>query len=646
MSFSIRGALLCFYFLASSPLFLTARLAAEEIILEPQVGFHGLFWLGHPFPLRVDVSNLGRPVEGTLEVTVWKRGPSKGVGLYPFYYKRELFLSARSRKVVQFTVDPDSLSRPLTVRFSSSRDRVTKEVDLRRHFSPSPVILVLTESSVSLSIPVPADSQSPVVSLSLEHLPSDARAYRGVSAIIFYEQSLRDLSRSQTVALEAWLSSGGRILVLGGMQVALYQEPAMSRLLPVRVRGLKRVSSLPGLEKTYGKRISSDGLLVQDASFVHGRVMIEENGTPLLVEMIKGKGKVLYVALDVGRPPVSRWEGLPLLFRDLLGNHEVRTPTLQASWDDAVFAQLLLTPSLIAAYAPFRSFLAWMVLYLGGLGLLARFWRTERFPRRTLVASFFCLFVFATVGGYFYFDRGGHVPDGVLVSSSILEGLPDGYVEVQSTGALFSTRRRHYDLLIEAGWTDLELGLPHSVEGEDSSIVIQEDGRSTRFRIPLREWDHRLFKMRSMTRFPVRAEIRSQGNRLFVKLTNDGLRELTECWLVISGEPFSLGDLPSGSSRVREFPLSSESSSGAGRPNKRALWEIPFNDKIREVLFRYSMFPQDQETVPWSHGAALLLFGWVKGGPSVAKVEDPRVVTHHHTLFRMIIPVAEEAGEL
>lgn len=641
MSFSIRGALLCFYFLASSPLFLTARLIAQEIILEPQVGFHGLFRLGYPFPLRVDISNLGRPVEGSLEVTVWKRGPPKGVGLYPFYYKREIFLSARSRKSVQFTVDPDSLSRPLTISFSSSRDRVTTEVDLRRHFSPAPLILLLTESNVSLSIPLSADSQSPVVSLSLEQLPSDARAYQGVSAIIFYEQSLRDLSKSQVVALEAWLSSGGRILVLGGMQYALYQEPAMSRLLPVRVRGLKRVSSLPSLEKTYGKRMSSRGLLVQDASLVYGRVMIEEKGTPILVEMTKGKGKVLYVSLDVGRPPVSRWEGLPLLFRDLLGSHGERTPTLQANWDEAVFSQLLLTPSLMATYAPARPFLVWVVLYLGGLGLLAWFWRTERLPRRALVAAFFCLFVFATLGGYFYFDRGGHAPDGVLVSSTILESLPDGYVEVQSTAALFSTRRRHYDLRIEAGWTDLELGLPHSGELETSSIVIREDGRSTRFRVPFREWDYRLFKMRSMNRFPVRAEVQSQGNKLFLELINEGLKELTDCWLVISGQPFSLGNLPSGSRQIREFPLSSDSPSEVGRPNNRALREIPFNDKIREVLFRYSIFPQDQEAGPWSHGGALLLFGWVKGSPSVVEVDDVRVLAHHHTLFRRIIPLAE-----
>jgi hypothetical protein len=151
--------------------------------------------------------------------------------------------------------------------------------------------------------------------------------------------------------------------------------------------------------------------------------------------------------------------------------------------------------------------------------------------------------------------------------------------------------------------------------------------------------------MRSMNRFPVRAEVQSLSNKLFLKLTNDGLKELTECWLVISGQPFSLGDLPSGSTQVREFPLSSESPSEVGRPNKRALWEIPFNDKIREALFRYSMFPQDQETAPWSHGGSLLLFGWVKGASSVVKVDDERVSAYHHTLFRMVIPLPE-AGEL
>lgn len=646
MSFSVRRAAVNFSLHLSLALLGSLPLNATELTLEPQVGFHGLFRLGYPFPLRVDLTNLGRPVEGTLEVKVWKGGAAKGIEPHLFYYSREVFLSAQARKSVQFTVDPDSISRPLTVSFSAPGVKISREIDLRRHFSPSPLTLLLTENSVSPSIPLPSGSPSPLISLTLGHLPTDARAYQGVSSIIFYEQSLRDLSRPQTMALETWLSSGGRMLILGSMHYALYQEPSLSRFLPVRVAGLKRFSSLPSLERIHGEKVSPlKNLLVQESKLIEGRILIEEKGTPILVEMSRGRGRVFYLSLDVGRPPLSRWDGLSLLFRDILGSPGESRSTLQVSWDEFVFSQLLLNPSFISTYVPARSFFLWLLIYLGGLGLLAWLWQQQRLPRRTLVLSFLALVFFSSFGGYLHFDRGGNIPDGVLVSSTVLESLPDGYVEGQSNVALFSTQRRHYSLQVESGWTDLEPVPSRLGASEDATLVVLEEGSSTRFRFPLREWDYRLFKIRSMSHFPLRTEIQNQGDRLFLRLTNLTTRDLTDCWVVISGQRFSLGDILQGASQIREFPLSPERlSSTDGQPKKLDLREILFNDKTREFLFRYSFFPQDQGMARWANGA-VLFFGWVKGAPRRVWVDDARIRAYDYTLFRAIIPLEEE-GDL
>ncbi|MGH7831377.1 MAG: hypothetical protein ACREP8_14495, partial [Candidatus Binatia bacterium] len=322
MPFRIRKAALnlslaLFFF---SPL-LSPRLAASELTLRSEVGFHGLFQLGRPFPVNVDIANSGRSVEGALEIKVWKGGAVKGTGLYPVYYRKQLFLPSQSRKTIQFTVDPDSLSRPLTVSFSSSKENVSAEIDLRRHFSPSPLVLVLTGIGASPPVAIPSLSPRSIVSVSQADLPADPRAYRGVWALIVYEQALRDLSKSQALALETWLFSGGRIVILGGLQYALYQEPSLRRFLPVRVLGLKSFFSLPGLERAYGKPVRLPGkFLVQDSRVVEGRALVEENGTPIIVEAARAKGKVSYLSADVGRGPLSRWEGLPLLFKALLGS--------------------------------------------------------------------------------------------------------------------------------------------------------------------------------------------------------------------------------------------------------------------------------------------------------------------------------------
>ena len=43
---------------------LSSTAGAAEILIEPKVGFHGVFQLGRPFPLEVSLENIGRPAEG------------------------------------------------------------------------------------------------------------------------------------------------------------------------------------------------------------------------------------------------------------------------------------------------------------------------------------------------------------------------------------------------------------------------------------------------------------------------------------------------------------------------------------------------------------------------------------------------------
>src|SRR3972149_2985541 len=110
MSLAIGKAALFFSFGFCLPLLLSLPLHAAELTLEPQVGFHGLFQLGRPFPLRVDLTNSGRPMEGTVEIKLWKGGASSRFLKYTFHYHTEVCLSDHSRTSIQFTVDPDSLS--------------------------------------------------------------------------------------------------------------------------------------------------------------------------------------------------------------------------------------------------------------------------------------------------------------------------------------------------------------------------------------------------------------------------------------------------------------------------------------------------------------------------------------------------------
>ena len=351
--------------------------AGAEIAIDARVGFHGVFQLGRPFPLEVELSNSGRPAEGTIDVQVWKGGATKGGTPYPVKYRREVFLAAQSRKTLQFTVDPDFISRPLTISFSSASVNAAREIDLRRNFSPAPVLLLVNDSGSLPPIALGPTAQSRLVALSLSELAADARALLGVSHVILYDQSLRDLSRPQLLALDTWLSAGGRMVIIGSLNYALYQEPVIGRFLPVRVSGTRRIAFTPAHGKDE-KVVTIADVWAQVSAPLKGQVLAQSQGVPVLVEAARGRGKIIYLSLDIGRPPLSQWPGLAKYLQTLLAAGAVEEPVARAEWNDTIFTQLITSPTFISTYVPYGSLFLVIVVYLLAIGLLSWVWQRGR----------------------------------------------------------------------------------------------------------------------------------------------------------------------------------------------------------------------------------------------------------------------------
>jgi hypothetical protein len=614
--------------------------AAAEIEIEPKVGFHGVFQLARPFPLTVTLANSGRPADGVLEIQVWKGGATHGGLPYPTLHRRDVFLPARSRRTVQLTIDPDFLSRPLRIQFTSAVASAARELDLRRHFSPLPVVLSVSEGGGASLASLGASLANRVVALNLAELPPDPRALLGVSHLVLYDQSLRELSRAQLMALDDWLAAGGRMVIIGSLNFTLYQEPQLGRYLPVRVTGVKRTTfTAPAGD---GKAATIAEAWTQTATVIKGRVVTESHGLPLLVENNWGKGKVTYLAMDAGRPPLSSWNGLPKFLQNLLTPAVEESRAVGPQWNEAIFSQLLLSPSFISAYIPTSSLFFAIVGYLTGVFALSWLWQHRRITRRTLALSCCGWVLLTSVSGYTFFSRGGQVPDGVLLAASVMEGAGDGYVEAQTNLALFSTQLREYGLTFGRGWMDLiPLAAPAYAQ-PGQTLVYEHAGDATRVRLPLKEWGFRLLRARYLIRLALSAAIESQGAQLVLKVQNQSGKDLTDCWLVAPGTRIALGDLPKGESWTKRFPLSVGASNGeqnrSRNPDEVSLREVTFNDKTRDILFHSSFFARDGAEASWRSGAALF-FGWIKDPERRIDINDPRIRVHNYALFRAIIPL-------
>ena len=620
--------------------------AHSEILIEARVGFHGVFQLGRPFPLEIELNNTGRPAEGVLEVQVWKGGATKGGAPYLANYRRDIFLAGQARKTVQFTVDPDFISRPLAIRFDGAEAKAEREIDLRRHFSPAPVLLLMSGSSVFPSIAFTASAQSRLVSLSPLELAADSRALLGVSHLILYDQSLRELSRAQLLALDNWLLAGGRMVVIGSLNYALYQEPALARFLPVRVNGAKQISFTPNLGKGDTKAASLAGVWAQSSTVVSGKAVAEADRIPILVEASRGRGKIIYLALDIGRPPLAQWDGLPKFLQGLLAPSGADDAPPRTEWSDAVFNQLIASPKFISTYVPSGSLLFAMLGYLAGVGAFAWLWQKKRLTPRVLLVGFSTFVAAGTALGFVHFSQGGNIPDGVLLVSTVLENSGDGFVDAQANMALFSTQLRKYDLQIERGWIDLTPVSSRSRDNPESAVVTQDAGGASRYRLPLREWDYRLFRLRRVDRFPFAAEFETQGDQLLVKVDNKSAKDLVQCWLLVPGQRFDLGVIARGASWRRTFPLSNgktKEQSGMLRPETLNLREMTFGDKTRDILFHSSYFARDAD--PRLAGGAAVFFGWVKDPEPRMRIDDPRIQAQDYALFRAVFPLASGEDE-
>jgi hypothetical protein len=200
---------------------------------------------------------------------------------------------------------------------------------------------------------------------------------------------------------------------------------------------------------------------------------------------------------------------------------------------------------------------------------------------------------------------------------------------------------------MERGWMELVPVAAPSRDRPEPAVVFQDGSGNSRFQLPLREWDYRLFRVRFVERFPLRAEFDQQSEKLRMRLNNQSAKDLVDCWLVVPGQRYPLGDIPRGASWTKEFPIAGDQNqerSSGRRADTVDFREISFKDKTREILFHSSFFPRDEGSVRWSTGAAVF-FGWVKDPDRRVSVDDQGIRNYEYTLFRTIFPLAGPEDE-
>jgi hypothetical protein len=132
--------------------------------------------------------------------------------------------------------------------------------------------------------------------------------------------------------------------------------------------------------------------------------------------------------------------------------------------------------------------------------------------------------------------------------------------------------------------------------------------------------------VRAVVPLALRVEMHAREDLVQLEIANHSGRNLTDCWFIVAGKSFFLGNIPARANLLREFPRTDRE--GA---LKRTLGDISFVDPLRDFLFRHVFFSDQARPRELSDGA--VFFGWM---------QDGRISPLNYTLFRASFPLPHE----
>jgi hypothetical protein len=159
------------------------------------------------------------------------------------------------------------------------------------------------------------------VDVAVAELPVDARAYDSVALLVIAGQSV--LSPEQADALRDWIASGGRVVISLPADLNQAREvlAPLGNWIPVTLGTAPVTVSEFGKLESFARRnvrIPFAGRMpIPSVKISQGEVLAGSRDEALLVRAPHGLGSVTVLALDVTRPPLSKWTELPALGRRL-----------------------------------------------------------------------------------------------------------------------------------------------------------------------------------------------------------------------------------------------------------------------------------------------------------------------------------------
>lgn len=437
--------LVIFLSLSFSTFGLSARAQEQAgVSLTASVGLNGYCKEGRWIPVRVAVENTGADVNGRVQLSYRNsEGGETVIG-------QDVSLPNTSRKEFFLYFYPQGFVRALKISLiADGKVLAGDDFNLSCLTQENQIYGVLTDSPsayANLGDVHPLTGFVKAAPLQIADLPDRPQGWQALDALIVSGVDTAQLTEAQRDSLAVWLSNGGRLLAVGGPKWEL-MAAGLKDLLPLDIKSVQNVENLSALPAYYQDEspLEEEAVIAIGSLTENARVLIEQDGLPLVVEKEVGFGKVIYLAADPALRPLSEWDAMTEVYAGLLGVRPARLKWVDGSWD--TYASNTAVSAIGTSDIPSSFYVCgWLVLYVLVVGPV-NFLFIRRTKRRELawITIPILVIVFSAVAYFYGFVYRGQRP--ILNRVAVVQAWEGSeQAEVRAMAGVYSPKRDKYSL--------------------------------------------------------------------------------------------------------------------------------------------------------------------------------------------------------
>jgi hypothetical protein len=290
----------------------SAQAATNPLSITITTGYGGFVKAQQWMPVAIDVTNKGRDIDGTVEVTTGNNTNGPPIG--SVIYQAHVSLPSGATKHLKTYLVEDQAPATVSARIVQN-GQVLASSDAQPGTAVAVLIGVLSDQSTALdnfAAVHPGGLAAIVAHLSLEDVSDSPILLRAFDLLAIDDFATDSLTAAQRGAVTDYVQNGGALLLGTGASWRKTLAGVSSSLLPMSVGGTATLNSVSAIDNLSGVEIAT-GTLTPGSN-----AWLAEGPQPLVVEKIVGSGMVTLATFDWNQAPVAGSTGADTLLRQVL----------------------------------------------------------------------------------------------------------------------------------------------------------------------------------------------------------------------------------------------------------------------------------------------------------------------------------------